>query len=450
MRRGRRKRRSTITEDPGAKQREADRERGAGSSCRDRTADGANPEHDDDREDQSAASCFTRASPPAARARRATASRCCPVRWRRGMTAADRLHHRGRIEREGDAEDARRQERRSHAVRNGDTGDRRVSHPPRSLPATRSSRYADGENQDPSRERRLRAGGQQHEHDQRMTQIANVALDAVTRHATDVAPEQAGEQATDERRERQVVGDSANEQQRRDGEHSLLGARRRVGEEQPCRRRDQRARGSQLESSAPERRAGRTSAGMRAPLRRRSTEAARRDRACGSPQGGGDRDRRPEASPTSTRTRQPSRRRATRREARKSARRRHDRARRQAVTRTPVRSDSRLALRSSDQRLGAAGRVNSSPARMPSAATATGITGSRTTEYARREDRETFRPECHSEQQNQDDRNGAGRPAQTEPYVPRQRARRRGRARAESIEIDLARLNFLRDDVGVE
>ena len=63
-----------------------------------------------------------------------------------------------------------------------------------------------------SRERCLRARGQQHEHDERVSQIANIALDAVTRHATDVSPEQAGEQTTDERRERKVVGDSANEQ----------------------------------------------------------------------------------------------------------------------------------------------------------------------------------------------------------------------------------------------
>ncbi len=48
------------------------------------------------------------------------------------------------------------------------------------------------------------------------------------------------------------------------------------------------------------------------------------------------------------------------------------------ATSTHVNSDSMLAFPSSDQRCGAAGRVNSRPARIPSAAMATGRTGSMT------------------------------------------------------------------------
>ncbi len=53
---------------------------------------------------------------------------------------------------------------------------------------------------------------------------------------------------------------------------------------------------------------------------------------------------------------------------------------------------------------------------------ATGNNGIDDPEYAWSQDGEPFRTERGSEQQNEDDRNSAGRPAQAEPDVPRQRA----------------------------
>ena len=64
------------------------------------------------------------------------------------MTAADPSIIDGRIEGERDAEDAWRQERRSDAIRNGNTGDLSCQPPPEEFAGDTKQQVSDGENQD--------------------------------------------------------------------------------------------------------------------------------------------------------------------------------------------------------------------------------------------------------------------------------------------------------------
>ena len=111
-----------VTGNPGAEQGKADGERGAGRSGRDRTADRADPQHDDDREAQRSELLHSCASA----GRHSAASNCEPMlpsTVAARIDARRRFHHRGRIESEGDAEDAWRQQRGADGVRNGHAGD---------------------------------------------------------------------------------------------------------------------------------------------------------------------------------------------------------------------------------------------------------------------------------------------------------------------------------------
>jgi hypothetical protein len=91
-----------------------------------------------------------------------------------------------------------------------------------------------------------------------------------------------------------------------------------------------------------------------------------------------------------------------------------------AATRTPVSSDSMLALRRSAQRLGAAGRGEDAEDR-----DSDGQRRIDNGEDGRREQGKASRAEHGAEQQYQDDGHGAGRPAQSEAHVPGESMRRR-------------------------
>ena len=73
-----------------------------------------------------------------------------------------------------------------------------------------------------------------------MLNVEHVATQGLARLAAgEPARMHSGHEPTQERGDRQVVRDAANQQHRGEGKHALLGVRRRPSEEEPCRPRQQ-------------------------------------------------------------------------------------------------------------------------------------------------------------------------------------------------------------------
>ena len=269
----------------------------------------------------SAASCFTRASPPGARVPRAVASQCSQARWQQEATAAvDSII--------AVASRAKAMPKTPGGSSVGPTpsgmvtpGNASCEPAAEQLASDAKQQVRNRKHQDPSGVRGLRPGCQQHQHDQWMAQIPDIPFDAITCDAADVAPEKPRKQSARKRRQRQVIGDPTDQQQGGDRKHALLRAGRGIRQQEPCSRRDEKRENRRLDDESE-----RCQRGERMDERKHDgadrdgeqpVQIAHADRLVAE----GDRDRRLAALLTSTRRGRPSARPATPRSWRRRERR---------------------------------------------------------------------------------------------------------------------------------